>query len=104
MMFWDNNKNCWIGNEFYLSKSRIRFFNYFCNKACPTGLVRSANAASVVAVEIFVEENVIFEMGIGGEFVVIFERGTFTVGADKEKAREATGEFIGDFPDGEKIS
>jgi NADPH-dependent glutamate synthase beta subunit-like oxidoreductase len=71
MMFWDNNKNCWIGNEFYLSKSRIRFFNYFCNKACPTGLVRSANPSAIISVETFIKQYMALKIFIVIEQIVL---------------------------------
>jgi hypothetical protein len=41
--------------------------------------MRCADAAAVVAMEVFVEEDVIFEVGIGREFGMVFEHGPLAV-------------------------
>ena len=62
--------------------------------AGPTRLMRCAEAASVIAVEKFVEEDVVAEMRIAREFGVRFHRGSLTVRAFEKEFGEATGDFI----------
>ena len=42
------------------------------DEAAPAGLMRSAHAASAVAVKIFVEQNVVLEMRVGRELRMVF--------------------------------
>src|SRR4051812_1952006 len=43
----------------------------------PSGLMRRADAATGLAVEVFVEQNVVAEMGIGLQLLVVAEHGAF---------------------------
>ena len=70
----------------------------------PAGLVARADAAAGVAVEIFVEKHVVLEVRIGGKLGMILQRGALSVGAFEEEAREAAGEFVGDFGDGFELA
>src|SRR5437764_1499324 len=55
----------------------------------PTGLVRGAAAPAVVAVKVFMEQDVVLEMGIGLKFFVAAEHRTPTVGAALEQLEHA---------------
>ena len=59
--------------------------------------MRRAHAATVVAVEIFVEKHVIFEVRIAGQFRVTFENRALAVLPAQEQAREPSGQFIRNF-------
>ena len=59
----------------------------FGNEPGPAGLMRSADAAAVVAVEILVKEHVIAEMRIGLQFVAIAEDGSPTGFIPQEEPR-----------------
>jgi len=45
------------------------------DQAGPAGLVRGPDAAAIIAVKIFVEQDVVLEMRVGREFVMIFQGG-----------------------------
>src|SRR6476659_6147656 len=55
----------------------------------PTGLVRCAAAAAVVAVEVFMEQDVVLEMRIGLKFFVAAEHRSPAVGAALEQLEHA---------------
>src|SRR5258706_9501524 len=74
------------------------------HEAGPAGLMRGTHAAAGVAVKIFMEQDVVLEVGIVRELRMIFENGTLAVLAFQEKLREALRDFAGDFVDGEKFS
>src|SRR5262245_8809742 len=74
----------------------------FGDEPGPTGLMRGADASAGVAVEIFVEEHVVTEVGVAGEFGVIFQHRALAVGAPEEEPGEAAGEFECDFVDGDE--
>ncbi len=75
----------------------------FGDEAAPAGLMRCAHAAPVVAVKVFVEEDVVLEVRVGGELRVILQHGALTVLAFQEQPREPVGEFAGDFVDGQEF-
>ena len=56
--------------------------------------MRGADAAPGVTVKIFVEQDVVLEVRIGGELGVIFQHGPLTVAAFEEKVCEALRDFI----------
>ena len=58
------------------------------NQSRPAGLVRRSNAASSVAVKVFVEQNVVFEMRIGRKLGMIFQHGPLAVFAFQKYARQ----------------
>src|SRR5262245_55939933 len=64
-------------NRFRGRRVSIRLFRELAdqvgNEPGPTGLVRCATAAAIVAVEIFVKQDVVLEMGIGLKFLVAAE-------------------------------
>ena len=51
----------------------------FCHQTRPAGLVACAHATARIAMEIFVEQDVILEMRIRREFGVILQDRTLTV-------------------------
>ena len=56
----------------------------FRHESSPAGLMRCADAAAVVAVEVFMEKNVVFEVRVGRELGVILEHRALTVVAFEE--------------------
>src|SRR5271169_144084 len=71
------------------------------NQSGPTGLVRSAAAAAVVAVKVLVEEDIILEIGIGLKLFIGPENRTSAVGAAEKELDEAVAQLIGDLVEGE---
>ena len=59
-----------------------------------------ADATSVIAVEILMEQDVILELRIGRELRMIFQYGTLTIVSLQEKLCEAARQFTGNFIDG----
>src|SRR5207249_7354539 len=70
----------------------------------PARLVRSAAAAAIVAVEIFVEEDVVLEIGVGLQLCILSENGTPPVSTAKKKLYEAATQLISDFVEREHNS
>ena len=66
----------------------------FGDDARPTGLMRRAKSASIVAVEEFVEQDVIAEVRIARELGVRFHRGALAVFAFEKEFGKAMGDFI----------
>src|SRR5689334_12926424 len=60
---------------------RARWKKKLGHQGGPTGLMRCANAATVVAVKIFVKQNVILELRIAREFRMTFQNGPLAVAA-----------------------
>jgi hypothetical protein len=75
----------------------------FCHKTGPAGLVRSAAPASIVAVKVLVEQDVVLEMRVGLELFICAENGPSTVGAAAKQVDEALAEFIGDLVEREHV-
>src|SRR5206468_11143744 len=67
--------------------SRLKQFRH---ESRPAGLMRSADAGTVVAMKVFVEQQVVFEVRIGREFGVILQHGPLTVFAFQEQLRQST--------------
>src|SRR5689334_23128117 len=62
----------------------------------PTGLVAGADAGAVVAVEVFVKENVVAPVGIVLELARAAIDGSMPVLVFEEDVAKATGDFLGD--------
>ena len=67
------------------------------DEAGPARLVRSAASAAIVAVEVFVEEDVVLEIGIALKFSTPSEDGALAVGITTKNVYEATTQLISDF-------
>lgn len=63
-----------------------------------------ADAATIVAVEVFVEDYVVAEVRIGRELGVILEHRALVVPAFEKLARKTVSEFIGNFGDGHELA
>ena len=74
------------------------------NQPCPAGLVRCSEAAAVFAVEVLVEKNVIPKIWIIPHFLGIVEDWSVFGLVFKKNPRQATGEFVGHFADGQEPS
>ena len=72
-----------------LAMRRAAGLKQFRDESRPAGLMGRANATSVVAVEILMEQNVIFEVRISRELRVIFQNRTLAVVAFQEQFRKA---------------
>ena len=75
----------------------------FGDEAGPAGLVRGAAAAAGVAVEIFVEEDVILEVRVAGLLGMVLQDGALAVRAGEEEFDEPAGQFVGHFVEGEEF-
>ena len=64
-----DSRSCGLLEVFPAALGRPKQFR---NQAGPAGLMRRAQSASAVAVEIFVKQNVILEMRVRREFGMIF--------------------------------
>src|SRR5262249_23408362 len=62
----------------------------------PTGLVRCATAAAIVAVEIFMEQDVILEMRIGLKFLVAAENRAPAICPAQKKLEQASAQLVCD--------
>ena len=74
------------------------------NKSGPARLVRCSDAAAVLAMEVLVEKNVIPKIWIILHFLRIIEDWTVFGLVFKKNPRQATGEFVGNFADGQEPS
>ena len=70
--------------------------NEIRDQSGPAGLVRGAAAAAIVAVEVFVEQDVVLEMGIGLKFFVVAENRAPAVGTAQEELDHAAAQFVRD--------
>ena len=61
---------------FHLHFSGLKQFR---REASPTDLVRGANTSASVAVEVLVEEHIVFEVGTSREFLMIFQHGALPI-------------------------
>src|SRR6516162_877225 len=67
------------------------------NEACPSGLMACSTAATCVAVEVFVEGNVIPPVGIRLKKIAIAEDSAVPISVAQEQVSEAVCNFVGDF-------
>src|SRR5918995_3958106 len=74
------------------------------DRAGPAGLVRGADAAAVVAVEVFVEQHVVPEVRIVLQFRMRAERRAPAVLVAQENATETTRERLGDLLDRDEVA
>ena len=65
------------------------WLNQLRDEAGPTGLMRRADAASVVAMEIFVKQEVIAKMGIACELRMIVEHRPLPAGVLQEQSAQS---------------
>ena len=71
------------------------------DEAGPARLVRSATAAAIVTVEVFVEEDVVLEIGVALERFIPSEDGTSTVGITTKNPYEPATDLVSDFVKGQ---
>ena len=76
---------------------RLFWLQQFRHERRPAGLMVGAQSMAIVAVEIFVEPNVVAEIGIGLKFFVLAVDGAAAGGIAEEDFCEAAGELVGDF-------
>ncbi len=71
----------WSIRQFHDARKRASppRLQQFCDQPSPAGLVRGANTAPAVPVEIFVKQNVVLEMRIAGQLGMILQHGPLTV-------------------------
>src|SRR6516165_11306156 len=67
------------------------------DEAGPARLVRSATAAAIVTVEVFVEEDVVLEIGVALELFIPSENGAPAVGTTTKNRYQAARQLISDF-------
>src|SRR6266508_1150912 len=67
----------------------------------PAGLVRCATATAIVAVEVFMEQDVVLEMRISLKFLVGAEHGTPAVGSAHKQLEHTAAQFIRDLVQGQ---
>ena len=65
-----------------------------CHQARPPGLVRRSDAAAAIAVEVFVEEDVIPEMRVVSQLIVVAEHGTTASSVFQEKPAQTPRKLI----------
>src|SRR5688500_5786124 len=70
----------------------------------PAGLVVGAQARAGFAVEVFVEEEVVAEKGIGLRDLAAVEAGAAALGVGEEDAGEAAADFDGDLVEGHLLA
>ena len=80
---------------------RDQLVNKVGNEAGPARLVRRAAPAAIVAVKVFVEEDVVLEIGIALELSISSEDGTSTVGITTKNPYEPATELVSDFVKGQ---
>jgi hypothetical protein len=66
------------------------------DEACPPGLARGAEAASILAVEVLVERDVVAKMRVVLELGIAAEDRPAAVGSPQEQGRQPSREFVGD--------
>src|ERR1700745_2039194 len=66
----------------------------------PTGLVRCAAAPPVVAVKVFMEQDVVLEMRIGLKFLIAAEHRAPAVGVTLEQLEHAAAQLVGNLVEG----
>jgi hypothetical protein len=76
---------------------RGQLVNKVGDEAGPARLVRRAAPAAIVAVEVFVEEDVVLEIGIVLELSVPSEEGAPAIGVTTKNVYEATTQLVSDF-------
>ena len=65
------------------------------NESSPARLMRSPNATARVAMKVLVEQNVVAEVRITGEFGVTLEHRSPAISPLQEKSRQTTRQFLG---------
>ena len=60
----------------------------------PAGLVGCATAPAIVAVEVFMEQDVVLEMRIGLKFFVAAENRTSTIGTAQEDLEQSAAQLV----------
>ena len=65
-----------------------------CHQARPSSLVGRSNTAAAIAVEVFVEKDVIPEVRIVRELIVVAEHGTAAVPVFQEKPAQTPRQLI----------
>src|SRR5207244_13428529 len=80
--------------------ARLQQFRY---QACPAGLMRRTDTAPGVAIEIFVEQEVFAEMGIGGKLGILSKDGPGPVVAAGEDPRQPARQFVGHLVEGDEV-
>lgn len=76
-----------------MQKTRLDLSEAAHDQGGPAGLVGGPAASTGFTVEVFVEENEVFPMGIGGVFGIGAVAGTLAVGICQEEGGVAGGEF-----------
>src|SRR6516165_1708767 len=66
------------------------------DEAGPTGLMRGAASAAIIAVEVFMKKDVILELRIGLKLLVISENRASAVGTAQKEAQQAPAQLVGD--------
>ena len=66
------------------------------DEAGPAGLMRSATAATIVAVKVLEEQDVVLEMRIGLELFIASEDGAPSIGAALKELQQTPAQFVGD--------
>src|SRR5438034_2623149 len=74
------------------------------HEAGPAGLVRGADAATGVAMEVLMEEHAVLEVRIGGEFRMILERRAPAILVFEEEAGDSLNELVGRLVDRDEFS
>src|SRR5262245_38233571 len=67
----------------------------------PTSLVRGATATAIVAVEVFMEQDVVLEMRIGLKFLIGTEHRTPAVGPAHKQLEQSAAQFNRDLVQGQ---
>src|SRR5215813_14034478 len=84
---------------FYIRGRRLRqLADEVGDQSGPAGLVGCATAAAIVAVEVFMEQDVVFEMRVGLKFFVAAENRTSPVGTAQEDLEQPAAQFVRDLP------
>lgn len=60
----------------------------FCYQSCPAGLVAGANAAAIVAMKIFVKQDVVAEMRVVLELFILAENRPRSIAVSQEDVRK----------------
>src|SRR5436190_744051 len=76
----------------------------FGHEARPAGLVRGADTAAVVAVEVFVEPEIVAEVRIGLQLELLAEYGPPPLGVAEKDPRQPAREFGGDLVERQHVA
>src|SRR5262245_13395862 len=76
----------------------------FRDQTSPAGLVRSAEADARVTVKIFVEQDVVAEIGVALQLVVVAVHRAAAGWIAQKETRQASGDFFRYFVDGDKAA